>query len=451
MSSNSIKNILDGSKFNRFHLGVLLWCLFFVSFEGYDLVVYGSVVPFLTKEWNLSPIQAGVIGSYGLFGMMFGSIILSLLADRFGRKSIIIVSVTFFSIFTAISGFATDEQLFSWCRFLAGIGFGGTLPTVISLLTEYTPKSSKNKAITIALCGNQVGGILAPLIGILVFSSLGWRPVLWFSVIPLLLLPLIIKYLPESPQFLIRKGKFDTLKATLTKIDPNYQHRMDVEQTTVSEPPVERTPIVGLFKNKLGLSTVLFCIVYFMGLLMIYGLNTWLPKLMQSAGYPLISSLGFAIFLNGGALIGTIIIGVIADRKGSKKLITGLYVVGAICLALLGFKSNIVLLYLLIAIAGVCTMGNQSLLNAFVSQYYPNNVRSTGVGLANGVGRLGGMLGPTLGGVLLSLNVPIVLCFLVFALPGVFAAVALLLVRKNDQQMESISSKNPNVNSTNIV
>ncbi|MFC6602124.1 hypothetical protein ACFQDF_12055 [Ectobacillus funiculus] len=98
--------------------------------------------------------------------------------------------------------------------------------------------------------------------------------------------------------------------------------------------------MIGLFKNKLGLSTILFCIVYFMGLLMIYGLNTWLPKLMQNAGYPLISSLGFAIFLNGGALIGTVIIGVIADRKGSKKLIAGLYVLGAICLALLGIKSN---------------------------------------------------------------------------------------------------------------
>ncbi|MEH7418514.1 aromatic acid/H+ symport family MFS transporter [Neobacillus drentensis] len=442
MSNHSIKSILDESKFNRFHLVLLLWCLLFVSFEGYDLVVYGSVVPFLTKEWNLSPIEAGVIGSYGLFGMMFGSIILSLLADRFGRKSIIIVSVAFFSIFTTISGFATGPQLFSWCRFLAGVGFGGTLPTVISLLTEYIPKSSKNKSITIALCGNQVGGILAPLVGVIVFASLGWRPVLWFSAIPLFLIPIIIKYLPESPQFLIRKGKLDILRTTLTKIDPNYHDRLIAEQTKLPEPPGERTPIIGLFKNKMGLSTVLFCIVYFMGLLMIYGLNTWLPKLMQSAGYPLISSLGFAIFLNGGALIGTIIIGVIADRKGSKKLITCLYVLGAVCLALLGIKSNIFLLYLLIAIAGVCTMGNQSLLNAFVSQYYPNNVRSTGVGLANGVGRLGGMLGPTLGGVLLSMNVPIGLCFLVFALPGVFAAFTLFLVRKTVNKQDPISTLN---------
>lgn len=440
MHSNSIRNILDESKFNRFHLSFLMWSLFIISFEGYDLVVYGSVVPLLTKEWGLSPIEAGVIGSYGLFGMMFGSIILSLFADRFGRKTIIIFSVAFFSIFTTLSGFATEVQLFSWCRFLAGVGFGGALPTIISLLTEYIPRSSKNKAITIALCGNQVGGILAPLIGVFAFESLGWRPVLWFAAVPLLLIPLFMKALPESPEFLIRKGKTAKLEATLKRIDAGYKERLVAEESGSTKSIEERTPITSLFKNRMGLSTVLFCIVYFMGLLMIYGLNTWLPRLMQSAGYPLISSLGFAIFLNGGALIGTIIIGVIADRKGSKKLITGLYVLGAICLALLGIKSNIFLLYMLIAIAGVCTMGNQSLLNAFVSQYYPSGVRSTGVGLANGVGRLGGMLGPALGGVLLSLNVPVELCFLAFALPGVCAALALFFVRKDSSNSDHNTS-----------
>ncbi|MGY4113352.1 MFS transporter [Aeribacillus sp. SP014] len=440
MTSLSVKNFLDASKFNRFHTVLLLWGLFTISFEGYDLVVYGTVVLVLSKEWELSPIQAGIIGSYGLFGMMFGSIILSLLADKFGRKPLIIISIIIFSLATTISGFVDNATLFSWCRFLAGIGFGGALPSVISLLTEYIPKSSKNKAITLALCGNQVGGILAPLVGVLFITSFGWRPVLWFSVIPLFIIPFMLKSLPESPQFLIRKGKLDDLERTLRKIDPDYKKQL-IETEQEPEMKTEKIPFIGLFQNKLALPTILFCIVYFMGLLMIYGLNTWLPKLMETAGYPLISSLGFAIFLNGGALLGTIIIGILADRRGSKALITGLYILGAVCLALLGIKSNIFFLYLLIAIAGVCTMGNQSLLNAFVSQYYPAHVRSTGVGLANGVGRLGGMVGPTLGGMLLSLKAPIGICFIAFAAPGICAALALLLVRKKHDDPTVIQSE----------
>ncbi|KHD84279.1 MFS transporter [Heyndrickxia ginsengihumi] len=440
MPNHSVKNFLDTSKFNRFHTVLLLWGLFTISFEGYDLVVYGSVVPILSKDWGLSPIQAGIISSYGLFGMMFGSIILSFLADKFGRKLLIIISIIFFSLATVISGFANNETMFSWCRFLAGIGFGGALPSVISLLTEYIPKSSKNKAITLALCGNQVGGILAPLVGMIFLTSSGWRPVLWFSIIPLLLIPFIIKSLPESPQFLIRKGKIDELHRTLKRIDPNYKNRM-IESIQEPETKTEKIPFIGLFQNKLALTTIIFCIVYFMGLLMIYGLNTWLPKLMETAGYPLISSLGFALFLNGGALLGTIVIGVLADRKGSKVLITCLYVLGAICLALLSIKSNVFFLYLLIALAGVCTMGTQSLLNAFVSQYYPENVRSTGIGLANGVGRLGGMVGPTLGGILLSMKAPIGMCFIAFSIPGFIAALALLLIRRKNSETSTIQSK----------
>lgn len=433
MTSLSVQHFLDASKFNRFHTALLLWALFTISFEGYDLVVYGSVVPVLSKDWGLSPIQVGIIGSYGLFGMMFGSIILSFLADKLGRKPLIIISIIFFSLATTISGFTDNATLFSWCRFLAGIGFGGALPSVISLLTEYIPKSSKNKAITLALCGNQVGGILAPLVGVMFLPSFGWRPVLWFSVIPLFVIPFMIKSLPESPQFLIRKGKLDDLDRVLRKINPDYKKHI-IETVQEPEIKVEKIPFIGLFRNKLAWTTILFCIVYFMGLLMIYGLNTWLPKLMETAGYPLISSLVFAIFLNGGALLGTIVIGILADRKGSKALITSLYVLGAVCLSLLGIKSNIFFLYLLIAIAGVCTMGNQSLLNAFVSQYYPAHVRSTGIGLANGVGRLGGMVGPAMGGMLLSLKAPISICFIAFSAPGLCAALALLLVRKKNDE-----------------
>ncbi|RPK09295.1 MFS transporter [Priestia endophytica] len=433
MNVYALQRFLDEIKFKRFHYCLVFWCLFIISFEGYDLVVYGSVVPVLIKEWSLSPIQAGVIGSYGLFGMMFGSIILSMLADRFGRKKLLIVSVIFFSGFTTLSGFANDPVWFSWCRFLAGIGFGGALPTVITLLTEYIPKENRNKAITLVLCGNQVGGMLAPAVTVLFMSSIGWRSVLWFSIIPLFLIPLMNKALPESIHFLTRNEKLDVIEKTFHKIDKSYKTKLKSEYNNVKDVDDKSTGIFisKLFKNKLTLSTFLFCAVYFMSLLMIYGLNTWLPKLMEQSGYPLVSSLSFAISLNGGALVGTILLGIIADRKGSKKLLMCMYILGALCLSLLSIKSNTFFLYSLVSITGVCTMGAQSLLNAFVSQYYPNDVRSTGIGLANGVGRLGGMLGPTLGGMLLTFNISTSLCFITFALPGVFSCIFLFFVKKN--------------------
>ena len=171
-------------------------------------------------------------------------------------------------------------------------------------------------------------------------------------------------------------------------------------------------PVIQLFKNKRALSTSMFWITYFMSLLMVYGLSTWLPKLMMQAGYGLNSSLSFLIILHGGTIIGTIIIGKLADRLGSKKMLVPMYTIGAIALLLLGFKNNMFVISLLAAITGACTIGAQNIMNAYVSQYYPPFLRSTALGIASGVGRIGAMLGPTIGGILLSMTLPIQINFL---------------------------------------
>lgn len=187
-------------------------------------------------------------------------------------------------------------------------------------------------------------------------------------------------------------------------------------------------PIVGLFKDSRALSTLMFWIAFFMCLLMVYGLNTWLPKLMIEAGYALNSSLGFLIVLQGGAIVGTLIIAKLCDRYGSKKMLVPMYALGAVSLTLLGMGGSSFVIYTLVAIAGACTIGAQNLVQAYVSQYYPPNIRSTALGVASGIGRIGGMLGPILGGFLLSISLPIQLNFIAFAIPGLIAAVALSFV-----------------------
>lgn len=427
MAKINTTEVISNSKFNRFHFGLLAWCFLIILFDGYDLVVYGTVVPVLTEEWNLSSVEAGAMGSYGLFGMMFGAIFFGILADRIGRKNVIAISLILFSLFTLLCGFAGTPTVFSSYRFLAGLGLGGIMPNVIALLTDYAPKKMRSMVVSIVLCGYSFGGMLAPILGIFLMPSLGWQSIFWFAGIPLLFLPLMMKHLPETSSHLIRMNRKDELIGILSKVSPIIKFKID-DEITEAEKTESNLPVVGLFKDSRALSTLMFWIAFFMCLLMVYGLNTWLPKLMIEAGYALNSSLSFLIVLQGGAIVGTLIIAKLCDRYGSKKMLVPLYALGAVSLTLLGMGGSSFIIYTLVAIAGACTIGAQNLVQAYVSQYYPPNIRSTALGMASGIGRVGGMLGPLLGGFLLSISLPIQLNFIAFAIPGLLAAIALSFV-----------------------
>lgn len=437
MTTINSTEVIAHSKFNRFHLGLLLWSFFIILFDGYDLVVYGTVLPTLIEKWNLSSVEAGAIGTYGLFGMMFGAIFFGTLADRIGRKNVVAITLVLFSLFTFLCGFAETPTTFSTFRFLAGLGLGGIMPNVIALLTDYAPKTMRSMIVSIVLCGYSVGGILAPLIGITLMPTFGWKSIFWFAGLPLLLLPIMYKQLPETASYLIRTGKKEKLIATLAKVSPESHFSQNDEVINLKTQET-KVPIIGLFKENRAFSTVMFWTAFFSCLLMVYGLNTWLPKLMMEAGYGLNSSLGFLIALQGGAIIGTLIIGRLCDKYGSKRMLVPMYASGAVALTLLGFGGNTLVIYLLVAIAGAATIGAQNIVQAYVSQYYPPSIRSTALGMASGVGRTGGMLGPLLGGFLLSISLPIPLNFIAFAIPGLIAAAALLLVPiKNAYQYEN--------------
>lgn len=415
--------IIENSKFNRFHFMLMALGALVILFDGYDLVVYGSVVPVLIKEWQLSPVQAGALGSYGLFGVMIGALVFGPLADKIGRKKVILITILFFSLFTALCGFAANPTFFAVCRFIAGLGLGGIMPNVIALTTDYAPKNMRSTLVSIVLCGYSFGGMLAPALGIQFIPRLGWESVFYFAGILLFLIPILYKCLPESISFLLAKGKTDEMRRILQQIDPSQKFSEDVkfERTDAKETGFI---VSKLFSNNLGLSTILFWIAYFMCLLMIYGLNTWLPNLMMKTGYALGSSLSFLMVLNGGSIIGTLIIGRLSDKWGTKKMLVPLYILGAICLTLLGFKNNMGVLYLLVGITGACTIGAQNIANAYMPQYYPPFMRSTTLGVASGVGRVGAMIGPILGGFLLTISMPIQFNFITFAIPGVIAAIA---------------------------
>lgn len=429
MSKINITDVVNEGKFNRFHMGLLICCCLIIVFDMFDLVIYSSIVPIIMEEWSISPVEAGAIGSYGIFGMMLGAIFFGILADKFGRKNILILCVILFSIFTFLCAFAPGPLTFSTFRFIAGVGIGGVLPNVIAIMTDYAPKHLHNTIVSIVMCAFSVGGILAGFVGIYFIPLLGWKSVYWVAAIPLLIIPFMIKYFHDSPAILLVKGRIDELRYVLSKVNDKVSLTPEIEFVTSTE--IEKdpsSPVIALFKNNRALGTVMIWIAFFMCLLMINGISIWLPNLMFSAGYALSSSLSFMIVLNIGAIIGTLILGGLADKFGVKKVLVPMFIMAAVSLTLLGFKNNMIVLYLLVLITGACTMGAQNISYAFVSQYYPSLMRSTAIGFASGIGRIGGIIGPTFGGILVSLNLSTQMNFFSFAIPGILAAIAFSFV-----------------------
>lgn len=446
MAKVNVVEVINNGRFNKFHAGLFIWSFFIILFDGYDLSVYGTVVPILMEQWKLTPVEIGTMGSYGLFGMMFGAIIFGMLADRIGRKKVILINVFLFSAFTLLCAFADSPTTFSIFRFLAGLGLGGIMPNIAALTMDYAPRAMRIRLVSLTLVSFAVGGTLAPTVGVLLISTFGWTSVFIVAGTPLLALPFMMKQLPESSSYLIRTGKKEKLFVILSKISPQLMFNSDdeIEEVKVTQTKV---PVVGLFKENRALSTIMFWIAFFCALLMVYGLNTWLPKLMIDAGYGLNSSLTFLIALQGGAVIGILTLSQLCEKYGSKKVLIPTYIAGAIALSLLGLGGNTIVIFILVAIAGAATTGAQVLIQAYVTAYYPADMRSTGLGIASGVGRLGGMIGPILGGFLLTLALPSYMNFMVFAVVGVVAAIVISMIADKHAADHRSSQENTNVDS----
>lgn len=425
-SRTTLEEVIGGSKFKKIHLIVLLWCISITLFDGYELAVFGSALPEMITEWGLTPVAAGAIGSYGTFGMLLGALIMGPLADKIGNKRSIIGMVFLFSLFQLLCGLSSSVVMFSVFRFIAGFGLGGVLPNVLAIMSGYSPKHLKGTLVTMAFVGMALGFLLGTGMSILTIPAFGWRSVFLIGGLPLLVIPFMMKYLPESPSYLLVSQKSQKLLTILQAINPATQPEIINELTSSGEK--HGFQLLGLFKEGRGFSTVMFWIACFMSFLTNFGIVTWLTKFMVQAGYPLASSLEFMVIYYLGCVAGTLIGAWISDRLGMKKAVVLFFTIGGLSLTLLIFNPNLIVFNILIFLVGIGTFGSQSLTNAFATNYYPENLRSTGAGMALGLGRLGAVFGPTYGGLLLSLGFSLQMSFLAFAVPSLIAALALSLV-----------------------
>ncbi|EIK51379.1 benzoate MFS transporter BenK [Stutzerimonas stutzeri TS44] len=444
MRKVDVHEIIDNARFSGFHWLVMCLCALLLIFDGYDLFIYGVVLPVIMKEWGLTPLEAGALGSYALFGMMFGALIFGTLADRIGRKKGIAICFLLFSGATVLNGFASTPTEFGIFRFLAGLGCGGLMPNVVALMNEYAPKKLRSTLVAIMFSGYSLGGMFSAGLGIYMLPRFGWEAMFFAAAVPLLLLPLILWKLPESIGFLVRQGRIEQARDLLNRVDPNQQLGSNDEPVLV-EVKGRSASVLELFRHGRGVRTVSLWLAFFCCLLMVYALGSWLPKLMANAGYSLGSSLSFLLALNFGGMAGAIIGGWLGDRFNLAKVVVAFFAVSVVSISLLGFKSSMPVLYMLIFLAGATVIGTQILLYAAAAQFYGLSIRSTGLGWASGIGRNGAIVGPLLGGALLGINLPLQLNFMAFAVPGVIAALAMTVFAISGQRSSASAPAMPAV------
>ncbi len=399
-------------------------CWIAVALEGFDLVVLGAVLPSLLKydDWGLNPNSASVISVVGLIGVMIGALAAGTISDLIGRRKAMLWTVVSFSVLTLLCAFAPNPEMFALLRFLAGLGLGGVLPTALALINEYASLGRGGRATTTMVTGYHVGAVLTALLGILVIDRFGWHAMFVIGALPaLVLVPLMIKYLPESNAYLLAKAGLAPTEARAAK-------------------PVKKSknPIGMLFHHGLGRSTLAIWVASFMGLLLVYGLNTWLPEIMRAAGYELGAALALLLVLNIGAVLGLLVAGQVADKIGTRRSAIAWFSAAAIFLALLSIKIPGVGVYLSVLLAGMFVFSAQVLVYAHVAHVYPAAARGTALGSAAGVGRLGAITGPLITGVLLTAGLAYPWGFYLFAVVAAIGAVGILLVDRDPAPAEPL-------------
>ena len=405
---------------------VTLLCWLIVVFDGYDLIVYGTTIPSLLKErgWGLTPASAGFIGSLAFAGMLVGALGAGYLADRLGRRRTILWCTLWFSVFTALCAVATGPEAFGAFRFVAGLGLGGLVPSANALTSEFVSRRRRSAVSTIMMSGVPIGGSAAALVGLWLLPQHGWRSMYAVAVLAVVvLLPLCAALLPESPTWLRTRGRVDEAVAV--------EARYGLVHDAVESPAAghHRPGFRSILSGQWLRPTVLFAVATVATLFAWYGLGTWLPKLMASdARFDMGQPLHFLLALNLGAVLGSVVTAWAGMRFGPLKSAIWAAAAAAMGLAfLLTYPSDLLPVYGALILAGVGTHGTQCLIIAAVANHYPPALRGTSLGFALGVGRIGAVLAPQVGGWLLAANLGVGSNFLAFSIAAGVAALLLLV------------------------
>jgi AAHS family 4-hydroxybenzoate transporter-like MFS transporter len=441
-----VQAFVDAQPLNRYHWLVFGLCALCLIFDGFDAQAMGYVAPALRESLGLPATSLGPIFSASLFGMLIGALGLGILADRIGRRPVLIGALAFCgAVMCATAYVQTAPQLLAM-RFITGLGLGTLLPTALAMTSEFSPHRNRATITMLMSLGFVSGAAIGGAIASFVIPHLGWQGVFTLAGGASLVTALVmLRWMPESIQFLA-STEGGSFKRTTKIARTLSRNQAMAEQTWFNENSIEKDgdksaanasgeteakrSWTQLFKNGYAVTTFMLWMLNFANLLDLFFLSSWLPTLLKESGLPLKTAMIGSAVLQSGGIPATILLSLLSKRIKLTHLLIGNFIIGAIAMTMIGVSvnSSVPLLFVAIFFAGFCVVGGQSGVNAMGAYCYPTAMRTTGMGWASGIGRFGSVAGPILGGALLTLGWGVHVVFFGAALAGAFSVIALFFL-----------------------
>lgn len=428
---NSPKAAIDKMRMTRLQYIVVLICLLVNLLDGTDVLVITYAAPAIANTWQIGPEALGIVFSAGLVGMTLGTFVLAPFADRIGRKPLMIASATLMGVCVYLTSYATDVTSLIAYRFVSGLGIGCILAGAAALTAEYTPNSTRDFWVSFVTAGYPIGAVISGLVSASVIPTSGWESMFRLAgIASLSSVPIMIVFLPESIDFYLKfqpKNALSKVNKILNKL------KLQLMNELPPVPEVKRNiPIKDLMSTAYRIPTFQLWVALFMAFSTVYFLISWIPKLASDAGLSVELAIYAGTVFNGGAVLGILTQGYFSSRFGLKKTISVIFILSAVLMSLFKFFIGSDLLLVVFFLLGFGVQGGFVGLYAVAARMYPTEFRATGVGWAMGTGRLGGIAGPALGGVLVGAGLSMSANFLVFTIPTLLAGIMTMRISSKE-------------------